>query len=29
VLIGEVLMRALDTEAAVRELTHSEEPTQA
>jgi indole-3-glycerol phosphate synthase len=29
VLIGEVLMRAADTEAAVRELTRSEEPTQA
>jgi indole-3-glycerol phosphate synthase len=29
VLIGEVLMRAPDTEAAVRELTRSEEPTQA
>jgi indole-3-glycerol phosphate synthase len=29
VLIGEVLMRATDTEAAVRELTRSEEPTQA
>jgi indole-3-glycerol phosphate synthase len=29
VLIGEVLMRAEDPEAAVRELTHSEEPTQA
>jgi indole-3-glycerol phosphate synthase len=29
VLIGEVLMRAPDPEAAVRELTRSEEPTQA
>jgi indole-3-glycerol phosphate synthase len=29
VLVGEVLMRAPDTEAAVRELTRSEEPTQA
>jgi len=29
VLIGETLMRAPDTEAAVRELTRSEEPTQA
>ena len=29
VLIGETLMRAADTEAAVRELTRSEEPTQA
>jgi indole-3-glycerol phosphate synthase len=29
VLIGEVLMRAADMEAAVRELTRSEEPTQA
>jgi len=29
VLIGEALMRASDPEAAVRELTHSEEPTQA
>jgi indole-3-glycerol phosphate synthase len=29
VLIGEVLMRATDPEAAVRELTRSEEPTQA
>jgi indole-3-glycerol phosphate synthase len=29
VLIGEVLMRAEDPEAAVRELTRSEEPTQA
>ena len=29
VLIGEVLMRAPDTEAAVRELSRSEEPTQA
>ena len=29
VLIGEVLMRAADPEAAVRELTRSEEPTQA
>ena len=29
VLIGEVLMRAQDPEAAVRELTRSEEPTQA
>ena len=29
VLIGEVLMRAEDPEAAVRELTDSEEPTQA
>jgi indole-3-glycerol phosphate synthase len=29
VLVGETLMRAPDPEAAVRELTHSEEPTQA
>jgi indole-3-glycerol phosphate synthase len=29
VLIGEVLMRAPDPETAVRELTRSEEPTQA
>jgi indole-3-glycerol phosphate synthase len=29
VLVGEVLMRAPDPEAAVRELTRSEEPTQA
>jgi indole-3-glycerol phosphate synthase len=29
VLIGEALMRAPDPEAAVRELTRSEEPTQA
>jgi indole-3-glycerol phosphate synthase len=29
VLIGEVLMRASDPEAAVRDLTRSEEPTQA
>ena len=29
VLVGEMLMRAPDTEAAVRELTRSEEPTQA
>jgi indole-3-glycerol phosphate synthase len=29
VLIGEALMRAADPEAAVRELTRSEEPTQA
>jgi indole-3-glycerol phosphate synthase len=29
VLIGEALMRASDPEAAVRELTHWEEPTQA
>jgi indole-3-glycerol phosphate synthase len=29
VLIGETLMRAPDTEAAVRELSRSEEPTQA
>jgi indole-3-glycerol phosphate synthase len=29
VLVGEVLMRAPDMEAAVRELTRSEEPTQA
>jgi indole-3-glycerol phosphate synthase len=29
VLIGEALMRAPDPEAAVRALTHSEEPTQA
>ena len=29
VLIGEILMRAADPEAAVRELTRSEEPTQA
>ena len=29
VLIGETLMRAVDPEAAVRELTGSEEPTQA
>jgi indole-3-glycerol phosphate synthase len=29
VLVGEVLMRADDPEAAVRELTRSEEPTQA
>jgi indole-3-glycerol phosphate synthase len=29
VLIGEVLMRAADPEAVVRELTRSEEPTQA
>jgi indole-3-glycerol phosphate synthase len=29
VLIGETLMRADDHEAAVRELTDSEEPTQA
>ena len=29
VLVGEVLMRAEDPEAAVRELTRSEEPTQA
>ena len=29
VLVGETLMRAPDTEAAVRELTRSEEPTQA
>jgi indole-3-glycerol phosphate synthase len=29
VLVGETLMRAVDPEAAVRELTRSEEPTQA
>jgi indole-3-glycerol phosphate synthase len=29
VLIGEALMRAADPEAAVRELTHPEPPTQA
>lgn len=29
VLVGEVLMRAADPEAAVRDLTRSEEPTQA
>ena len=29
VLIGEVLMRAPDPEAAVRELSRAEEPTQA
>jgi indole-3-glycerol phosphate synthase len=29
VLVGETLMRAQDPEAAVRELTRSEEPTQA
>jgi indole-3-glycerol phosphate synthase len=29
VLVGEALMRAEDPEAAVRELTRSEEPTQA
>jgi indole-3-glycerol phosphate synthase len=29
VLVGEALMRSPDPEAAVRELTHSEEPTQA
>jgi indole-3-glycerol phosphate synthase len=29
VLVGEAVMRAPDPEAAVRELTHSEEPTQA
>jgi indole-3-glycerol phosphate synthase len=29
VLVGEALMRAPDPESAVRELTHSEEPTQA
>jgi indole-3-glycerol phosphate synthase len=29
VLVGETLMRAPDPEAAVRELTRSEEPTQA
>ena len=29
VLVGEVLMRAPDPESAVRELTRSEEPTQA
>ena len=29
VLIGETLMRAPDPEAAVRELTAAEEPTQA
>ncbi|MEA2443444.1 MAG: indole-3-glycerol phosphate synthase, partial [Thermoleophilales bacterium] len=29
VLVGETLMRALDPEAAVRELAGSEEPTQA
>ena len=29
VLVGEALMRAADPESAVRELTHSEEPTQA
>ena len=29
VLVGEAVMRASDPEAAVRTLTHSEEPTQA
>ena len=29
VLVGEVLMRAPDPEAATRELTRTEEPTQA
>jgi indole-3-glycerol phosphate synthase len=29
VLVGEPLMRAPDPEAAVRELTRAEEPTQA
>ena len=29
VLVGEAVMRAPDPEAAVRALTHSEEPTQA
>jgi indole-3-glycerol phosphate synthase len=29
VLVGEAVMRAADPESAVRELTHSEEPTQA
>jgi indole-3-glycerol phosphate synthase len=29
VLVGEVLMRAEDPEAAVRELARTEEPTQA